>query len=256
MTSNLEAFLAQIPDLKDQSPATLIDYFAYFLIVIEKRETAKAQDIEICFDLARTTKYSNISAYLSRNSKTKKDKKATFIRSTNGYLLERHYQLELQKTLLSGPAKIETTHLLRDLLAKFINDKERDFLQEAIDCYEIGARRAAIVLVWILTINHLCEYIFKKELANFNSVLGKNTDKRIKISAIMKLDDFSEIPENKIIEFARSANIITKDVRKILDSKLDTRNTSAHPSSVKISEVKTTDFVSDLVENVLRKYTL
>lgn len=255
MTSRLEVFLAQVPNLKEQNSAILIDYFAYFLIVVEKREAVKAQDIEICFDLARTTKYSNISTYLSRNSKSKKGKKATFIKSTSGYILERHYQLELQKTLLSGPAKIETTHLLRDLLANISIDKERDFLQEAIDCYEIGARRAAITLVWILTIYHLCEYIYKKELADFNSVLGKNTDKRIKISAITKFDDFSEIPENKLIEFAKSANIITNDVRKILDSKLGTRNTSAHPSSVKISEVKATDFISDLVENVILKYT-
>ncbi len=256
MNKNLEVFLVQIPNLEDHKPAGLIDYFAYFLIVFEKREEVNSRDIEKCFADTRRAKYSNIPTYLSKNARSKKGNKAKFIKIKNGYILERHFQLELQKTLLSEPAKIETTILLRDLLIKINNDKERDFLQEAIDCYEIGARRAAITLVWILTIYHLCEFIHKRELADFNTALGKNTDKRIKISAITKFDDFSEIPENKLIEFARSANIITNDVRKILESKLGTRNTSAHPSSVKISEVKATDFISDLVENVILKYTV
>jgi hypothetical protein len=254
VTSDLEFYLGQIPELRDQSPANLIDYFAIFLIANQKKEAIRAQDIEACFDQARITKYSNISSYLSRNSKSAKGKRQKYIRSISGFCLERHYQVELQASLFSEPGKKETSHLLRDLLARLKKDKERDFLQEAIDCYEIGATRASIVMVWILTMSHLQEYIFNRELAAFNTILGINTDKRIKITAITKLDDFSELPENKIIEFARNAKIITNDVYKILDIKLGIRNTSAHPSSVKISGVKATEFIIDLVENVIIKY--
>lgn len=41
---------------------------------------------------------------------------------------------------------------------------------------------------------------------------------------------------------------------KLLDNRLGIRNSAAHPSSVVISEVKTTDFIIDLVENVVAKY--
>lgn len=256
MNDKLETFVFQIPKLEEQAPAFLIDYFVYYFTIIEGYECVQASDINNCFDQLRLKKYSNTSSYLARNLKASRGKKPKFIKSKKGYQLERTHQLDIQKTLHSGPAKIETSHLLRKLLIKLPEKNEQLFLQEAIDCYEIGARRAAIVMVWILTIFHLYKYIFNKELSAFNSVLLKNTDKRVKIKKIINVDDFSEIPEVKFIEFARSAKIISNDVRKILDTKLGVRNTSAHPSAVTISEVKATDFIIDLVNNVILKYKI
>ena len=256
MLDKLEGFLLQIPDIENQASSNLIDYFVYFLTVLEKKENVQPSDIEACFDLARLKKYSNTSSYLSRNSTAKKGKQPKFIKSKYGYILERNTQLQIQKILHTGPSRVETSHLLRSLLPNLASKKEQAFLQEAIDCYEISAKRAAIVLVWILSLHHLYTYIFQNELSAFNSILSKNTDKRIKISKITKLDDFSEIPEGKFIELCKSAKIISNDVRKILDTKLGIRNTSSHPSGVTLSEVKATDFIIDLVENVILKYKI
>ncbi len=256
MLDKLEAYLLQIPELDNRSSAELIDYFVYFLTVIEESDYIQASDVEACFDLSRLKKYSNISAYLSKNAASKKGNNPKFIKTKSGYRIERRSQLEIQKSLHTGPARIETSHLLRGLLSKLSTTNEQVFLQEAIDCYEIGARRAAIVLVWILTLHHLYLYILSNELSAFNTALGKNTDKRIKVTSITKIDDFSEIPEGKFIEICRTANIISNDVRKILETKLGIRNTSAHPSGVSISEVKATDFIIDLVENIILKYKI
>jgi hypothetical protein len=256
MHEQIESFLLQIPDLENQSPANLIDYFAYYLTIIENRNDVQALDIEVCFNLSRLKKYSNTSSYLLHNSKAKRGKKPKYVKTQDGYQLERSHQLDIQKSLHTGPAKIETSHLLRGLLSKLKDKKEQSFLQEAIDCYEIGARRAAIVLVWVLTIYHLYEYIFKNELASFNSALAKNKDKRIKVAQVTRVDDFTDIPEAKFIEIARSAKIISNDLRKILDAKLGIRNSYAHPSAITVSEVKTTDFIIDLVENVIIKYQI
>ncbi|WP_316863185.1 hypothetical protein [uncultured Cohaesibacter sp.] len=111
-------------------------------------------------------------------------------------------------------------------------------------------------MAWILAVNHLFDYILRHKLAEFNKVLAKNTDKRVKVTVIKQRNDFSEIPEGKFIEFCRSAGVISNDVRKILDQKLGTQNTSAHPSGVKIMRSKVIDFVEDLVENVVLKYTI
>ncbi len=255
MKEELEAFLLQVPNVSEQPPSILIDYFVYFITVIMKEEAATPAGIERCFEITRLQKYSNISAYLSRHTKKVRGKVSKYIKVKNGYHLERNSELEIQKTLHSGPARQETSHLLRALLSKVQDTHKQSFLQEAIDCYEIGARRAAIVLTWALAVHHLYDYIFYNHLAAFNTALAKNTDKRIKITAVNIMDDFSEIPEGKFIELARSSRIISGDIKKILDTKLGIRNSSAHPSGISISEVKATDFIIDLVDNILIKYT-
>lgn len=256
MKDRLESFLLAVPDYQTLAPSVLIDYFSYFLTIIEEADSFLPSDIDACFSLTRLGKYSNVSTYLSRNSKKTKGKKAKYHRIQSGYQLERTAQLEIQQSLREGPAKQETSHLLRTLVSKLSDQNEKLFLQEAIDCYEIGAKRATVVLVWQLALHHLCRFVLEKELSAFNLVLSKNTDKRVKITSVAKMDDFSDIPEAKLIEFLRSAKIISNDVRKILDTKLGIRNTYAHPSSVTISEVKATDFAIDLVDNVILKYVL
>jgi len=252
MKDELEAFSLQIPDLAKKSAAELIGYFAYFMTVVQEEEAVTSAGVSGCFELLRIPPYSNVSAYLSKHSK--RGKTQAFIKKKTGYTVSRDHQLAIQKTLHTGPAKLETSLLLRGLLLKVTDAAERSFLQEAVDCYEIGARRAAIVMTWQMATHHLCAYVLAKELAAFNSVLAKNTDKRVKVTSVTKLDDFSDIPEGKLIEFLRSAKIISNDVRKILDAKLDIRNSAAHPSVVTISEVKATDFVIDLVDNIVAKF--
>lgn len=254
MKEQLEAFALQIPEIQSKSAADLISYFVYFLTVVQGEELATPAGVARCFEILRIPAYSNISSYLSKHSARGKAQK--FLKQKAGYQLSRGTQLGIQETLHTGPAKLETSLLLRALLPKISDTSERSFLLEAIDCYEIGARRAAIVMSWLLALHHLQEHVFKHELSAFNVVLGKNTDKRIKISQVTKRDDFGEIPEGKFIEFARSANIISNDVRKILDVKLGIRNSTAHPAVVTVSQVKATDFIIDLVENVVLKYAV
>ena len=99
-------------------------------------------------------------------------------------------------------------------------------------------------------------FVLAHHLSAFNGVLAKNTDKRVKVTSITTRDDFSDIPEGKFIEFLRSANVISNDVRKILDEKLGTRNSSAHPSGITVKPSKVIDFVDDLVSDVVLKYKI
>ena len=255
-TDNIEVFASHLPDVDCMSAADLIDYFVYFHTINIGNTAIKPSEVTEYFDQLDLSKYSNPSTYLSRNSATKGGVKPKFLRKKNGYVLERSREKDIARTLKTSPGKMETNHLLRELLDKIGNKNESAFLEEAIICYESGCKRAAIVLVWLLAIDHIQRYIYKKERIAFNKVLSKNTDKRIKITSISKFDDFSEIPEGKFIEFCRTSKIISNDVRKILEQKLGTRNTAAHPAAVTISDVKTTDFVIDLIENVLLKYRL
>jgi hypothetical protein len=154
------------------------------------------------------------------------------------------------------PFQKETSSTLRSLTGKLVVTPERDFLDEAIKCYEAKAYRAAIVMAWILTLDHLQEYILKHHLAQFDTALAKVKDKRVKVSKIAGKDEFSDIPESKFIEIARAAGIINNDVRKILDAKLGIRNSYAHPSNLSLPPVKAAEFITDLVDNVILKYPL
>ncbi|HET6432647.1 hypothetical protein [Dyella sp.] len=252
MTSKLEAFAAQIPDVGQRTKSELVSYFAYYLTVIEGQGDTTATKVDECFAKLRIPPYSNIRALLS--AKSKRGKGQSFIRTKTGYHLTREAQTEVQQKLHSGPAKVETSILLRDLLPKISDPTERSFLQEAIDCYEIGARRAAILMTWLLSLSHLYQHVLKHKLSEFNAALV--ADKGVKLSAITNIDDFAEISkEVKLIELLRASKVISNDVRKILDTKLGIRNSAAHPANVSISEVKATDFIIDLIENVVLKYS-
>lgn len=256
MGEELNAFLAQVPNLKAKTPAELIHYFVYFLTVVKEQPAATPNDVNECFDLARVAKYSNVRAYLANHSRSSGGRRPQFIKVKTGYQLERNHEAELGATLQTGPARTQAADALNGLLNELTDRDEKAFLQEAIDCYRIDARRASIVLVWILTLHHLFQYVFKHKLTAFNTELTKVTDKRVKTKSVASLDDFGDIPENVLIQLLRSANVISNDVRKILDVKLGIRNTSAHPSAVLISQVKTTDFIIDLIQNVILKYKL
>ena len=96
--------------------------------------------------------------------------------------------------------------------------------------------------------------MLNKKLTEFNSVLANNKDKRVKVTSVAQIDDFGDMPESKFIEFCRTAKIISNDVRKILETKLGIRNSSAHASSVSIGKAKVIDYVEDLVDNVVLKF--
>jgi hypothetical protein len=249
MNEDAEAFAVQIPNLAQQPKGELIVYFVYLDTVVRRLPGTSPSAVLATFNALRIPPYSNVAAYLAKHSKGRNPR---FVKTKEGYALSRVAQLGIQKTLHSGPAKQETSLLLRGLLPKVSSLQQREFLQEAIDCYEIGARRAAIVMVWLLTLNHLFEYVLAKELVAFNAALF--ADKGVKMNAVASIDDFGEIKEVKQIELLRTAKIISNDVRKILDVKLGIRNSAAHPSAITIAEVKATEFIIDLLENVILKY--
>ena len=151
----------------------------------------------------------------------------------------------------------ETSVALRNLEGKLADGIAKEFLQETLNRFEVGAHRAAITMTWILVLDHLYKYILAHKLEKFNAVLASCKDNKVKrVNKIEKRDDFTEIPDDIFIRLCKEAEIIPKNVREILDSKRNTRNASAHPSGVVVTEIKAIDFVTDLIENVVLKYPI
>jgi hypothetical protein len=249
MTDATNRFYEAIEAPTSLSQRELIELFAYHLLVERGEVCVTAGLINDCFEACDLTAPSRTAQLLSEGVKS-----GEFVKAPKGYKLQRHHRDELAKQVKGSPSKSQSSTTLRLLEAKITAGKTRDFLKETIDCFEVGANRAAIVMCWILTIEHLIEHTMNHHLSAFNTVLSGNTDRRVKVTSIRGRDDFGDIPEGKLIEFWRSSGIISNDVRKILEEKLGVRNSSAHPSSVAIKTSKVIEFVDDLVENVVLKY--
>jgi hypothetical protein len=132
--------------------------------------------------------------------------------------------------------------------------EEADFYKEVIKCYEVGAFRSAIVMMWNLTINHMFDYVLKHKLSEYNTALTNKFGKKAKL--VSTKEDFSIYRESEIIEILKSSRIIDKNIRKILDNKLGVRNTFAHPSNLIVVESKVVDVIEDLTNNVIRRYQI
>lgn len=252
----VERFTLTVKDFFELKSTEQLEFFVYFLTIEKQFLVTRATTIRQCFLFADVTPYSNISQYLNQNIKAKPKKQPKFLRIKDSFQLHRKFKTFLETLIDKKPLKTKVNNDLRGLLKHITNPAENEFLKEAIDCFEISAYRASIVMVWNLAIDHLFAYILKHKISGFNSALALNTDRRIKITSVHHRDDFNEIPENKFIEFCRTSKIISNDIRKILDTKLGIRNTYAHPSNLKVGETKAIEFIDDLVENVILKFTV
>ena len=108
-------------------------------------------------------------------------------------------------------------------------------------------------MTWNLAFDHLCSVILSKHLAAFNTQLTK-TYPKAKPSSIAARDDFGAFKESEVLQVAKSANIISNSIHKVLKEKLDRRNVAAHPSGVSIAPQTAEEFIIDLVNNVVLKF--
>lgn len=247
----LEKFINQFNDFSSWENQQKIDYLTFFIQEYRGQISVTGRKIDDCFSELSLKKPSNTAVYLSKQSKAKEGK---YIKRKLGYELERTFFNNIKNKISNEPKKIQASDDLNILIPKIKDEQEKSFLEEAINCYRVSAFRATIILVWILTIDHMQKHVFNnsKRLNDFNFALKKNPEK--KLTKIQNYDDFSDLKESSFIKLMRSAKVINNDVQKILKEKLDTRNSAGHPSSIIIGEHKATEFILDLTQNVLLKF--
>lgn len=255
-------FLSQIDHLENISRKNLVLLITYYLrkfkgvlefSLKDIRETFKEAIIKVPSNLKQLT----LSLSKGKNSPLMKmSAKPTFSLSIHGLNELESYLTSDKQSLTTLENYLKTAiPYIEKIISKVQEDNKRRFLSEAIDCVTIRAKRATVIMTWCSTVDHLYDYILAKKLSDFNSALCRRPDFYNGIQVSNK-DDFSDIKESVFIEVCRSAGIISKDVRKILDEKLGIRNTCAHPSDVEIHDSKVVNFIEDLIDNVIIKYKI
>ncbi len=249
MANTLGDFVASIPNFDKLSTRAHILFMAYGLRKLGRTDFTPGE-LKEAFLTVSLPYPKPISTRLSQLTR---EQKPSIVRTRKSrYSLSLYGAKEVKTYLGEKSQSTDVIQLLGNLVNKIQDKNQQAFLAEAIATLKVGAKRATVVMTWLLALDHLQQYILAKKLSDFNRELAKRKD--IKIKAVKTKDDFTEIKEIVQIEVTRAAKIITNDVRKILDEKLGIRNTCAHPSDIQIHELKVVNVIEDLVDNVILKY--
>lgn len=242
--TSIEGFYAA--STKDQT-----DYIAFYLVHHKAVDAFTAKDITAICSEINLQPHARLAQYLSEEANSKVAEKK-YIKLPKGYQLHAPFRNQLEQQIAKAPVLVALDAELERQIASVGDVYERELLEEAARCYKVKAYRAAVVMIWAVTMSHMYAYVLTNQLTSFNSAVSRDGDKRLK--PVRKVEDFGEIKETKFIELLRAAGIVTNDTRKILDEKLGIRNTAAHPSKTHLQASKAIEFGHDLLANIVLAY--
>lgn len=176
------------------------------------------------------------------------------IKRRNGWKLEHRVLESLNAKYGVREAAVRVDKLLSALPTKLANPDEQSYLEEALTCFRNSAFRAAVVMTWNLTYDHLCYWILadRNRIATFNVQMAKSYAKK-GYPPIANRDSFEEPKEFEVLQVLSSAGLINGGMHMILKEKLDHRNKAAHPTGTAILQPTAEDVIADLIENVVLK---
>ncbi|UGX85519.1 hypothetical protein [Phyllobacterium meliloti] len=244
-----DRFYNSLKNATEINERDLVSFFVYHLTVELGHRVATSKAVGECFAACDLTIPKRLSSYLSEGVTNKPQR---YVKVLTGYRLQKQFGNEISEGLGSARTVTQTSVELRKLEHSLPEGPKKNFLTEMIDCFEISANRAAIVMCWMLTVDHMFDHVFNRKLVQFNIALAANPQGKLK--CINSRDDLSELKEGKFIELCRTALIISNDVRKILEDALGARNSCAHPSNIVVPRSKVIALIEDLIQNVVLKY--
>jgi hypothetical protein len=207
------------------------------------KKVAEIRQIGKTIGLAGIAKW-NVSQLLSSSSGA--------INTTAGWELNQDGRKTLESLagpLLSIPAKAATS--LRAQLSKIKNGDTREFVEQAISCFEFKQYRAAVVLSWVGAMALLYDYVVTHELVSFNAEANKRNSKW---KDAKTADDLALMKEYDFLQVLQAISVIGKNVKQELEPRLQLRNGCGHPNSLKIAEHSVASHIEILILNVFAKF--
>lgn len=246
-----EEFVRSVPAFSGLSHSDRIKHFAWFLHHADGRETFKVADIRACYDSAHL----DLPANLQRSIEALTEKKPPELLKDNGaYRLHVRIRAGFDARYGKPTNVVEVESALASLPGRLRSESEKSYLDETLVCYRHGAFRAAIVMAWNLTYDHLLNWILHdpSRLTAFNAGIAKRNPKKSFVT-IARREDFEDLKEDEVVDIASTLPGITVNMKRIMKEKLGRRNTYAHPSTVSVTRAQVDDMITDLVNNVVLK---
>jgi hypothetical protein len=246
---DLKAFIAGVSGFAEMGHADRVRLFAWLQHFLFKKERFNTGNINWCYDKL-SYKAPNISQYL-KNMENGDE----LLRDAGGYRCEGAFLAKYDGLYAEHDITVSVRQMVKDLEKVIPDIGEKDIFQEALICLRHDAGRAAEIMVWNIAMFHLYQYVLTHKLKEFNDRIPIRYPKKWKIAdmpLINKYDDFGdEMSEREIIEVANSAGIINGDVFKVYKNRLDQRNSAAHPSTLRVTQVQAEGFIDDLIRNAV-----
>ncbi len=243
MTFTITAFIKKIPDFHTAPHCKICLYFLYYLQIEKKSKNITTKMIAKCYDDAFKIKPTRIDHVLNSLASSKK-----IIRNENYYIITGEEIEHIgNKFLLPQSGQILKNLIM--LQSSTSDTYSCKYIQYIINCMDIKAYPAVIVLTWIFTIDHIRKFILTKKLDDFNNNLKKNKSKL----HINTMEDFEDIKDSLFFKIMKSSKIITTNQHNILTSSLNTRNTAAHPNKLELTDMMVISFIDTLITNIILK---
>jgi hypothetical protein len=245
---DLKAFIAGVEGFAEMGHADKVRLFAWLQHFLRKKDRFATADINWCYE---TLSYepSNTSQYL-KNMEGKE-----LLKDARGYRGEGKFMAKYDGFYSEHEITVTVRQMVKDLANLLPELGEKDIFQEALKCLKYDAGRATIIMVWNIAFYHLCQYILKHKLKEFNDRIPIRYPGKWKAATmplIEKYDDFGdEMSEREVIEVANSAGIINGAMHKVYLAKLDERNSAAHPSTNRVTQVQAEGFIDNLLRNTV-----
>jgi hypothetical protein len=171
---------------------------------------------------------------------------------TNGWELTASGREHLQKLGIIGDnILIKQAQTLRKLLPKIQNERNRNFISEAVSCFEQRSLRAAAVLSWVGTISILYDYVLLNALDDFSNEWVR---RNVRNKPIKTLDNLSDLKEDTFLDILHEISIIGKSVKDELKGCLKFRNGCGHPNTLEVGEMRVAGHLETQINNVYEKF--
>lgn len=244
---DLKVFTTGIAGFANWGHADKIRLFAWLQHYLFKKKRFQTGDINACYK-ALSYQPSNTSKYL-------KDMDGRELLSDRGgYYCEGKFLAKFDTQYGEHDITLNIRQMVKDLVNVLPELGEKDIMKEALICLRHDAGRAAIIMVWNIAYYHLCQYVLKHKLKEFNDRCPIRYPKKWKLTdlpVISKYGDFAaEMKESEVIEVCNSAGIITSDMNKIYIEKLGKRNSAAHPSEQHVT-LQAEGFIDELLRSTV-----
>lgn len=139
---------------------------------------------------------------------------------------------------------------MEELLNTVVDDEAKDYLREAMNCYNIGSYKACVIMSVIAGSYDLHNKV--KALASSHRVYRELDDE------VEKLKNNLEAYERYLCEqcATKEVDMLNSNELKELGRCLDVRNDCAHPSNFKCSAEKARDVYSSIIDIICSKPVL
>ncbi len=135
---------------------------------------------------------------------------------------------------------------LRAIAAGVKDRFAREYIEEAVRCLEVDARRAFVVFLWTGAVSAIREEVWRFGSKAIQSALQAHNPR----AKFRKKGDFENVKDADLLQIAHDMEIFDKSQKKRLAEGLDLRNDCGHPAKFSPGEKKVQSFVEDVVATV------